>query len=245
MSIVSFNSPIKLPGLSSQTRIVTMAVNDPLGTVSSAGYLNSQVDVNGNPILVQVNGVNLNQFSNGGNGLVLNSGDFINMAYLGGQGIFQISVGAGNIITLSNSIASLSTQIAMTAAQWNAMYGAPFLMIPAAGANTIVVPNSMFAKLLYGSAQFAAGGPVALQWGNTVNGGGVLATNAEQASDFTGATASTLFMFDRAFGNGSQAAYSSCVNTGLYLSNSSAAFTTGTGASWLIDINYTVLSSNS
>lgn len=113
--------------------------------------------------------------------------------------------------------------VAITAAQFNGMYAAPKLLLAAPGANKLIVVERMVLAMTYVSANYAAGGVVAAQYDNTVHGAGVLATNSEAAADFQ-AAASTSFMFN---GGVVLAPFSTSVNKGLYLSNATAAFTTG------------------
>lgn len=120
--------------------------------------------------------------------------------------------------------------VAVSAAEFNGMYATPKQLIAAAGANTLIVVDQLVLAMTYNSDQYAAGGVVAAQYDSTANGAGVKATNTQQASDFTGASASTSFLFTRASGNSSQAAFSTTVNKGIYLSNQTAAFTTGNSA---------------
>lgn len=248
MSLINFKSPIQ-DQEGQQTRIITMSVTDNLATVQGSGYLNNLVDVNGNPVLSAVNGVYLNQYNTGGNGLVVNTGDFLMIAYAGGQNIFQVSIGGGNVVSLlnaaSNGFVELYSQVTVTLAQFLAMYTTPIQLVAAAGANTIIVPRLVVIKMTYGSAQLAGGGAVSAQWGNTSHAGGVLATNTEAATDFTGATASTLFKLTAASGDSSQAAYSACVNAGIYLSCATAVFTAGTAATFKVGTFYNVITSNS
>ncbi len=121
--------------------------------------------------------------------------------------------------------------VPITAAQFNGMYAAPKLLIAAPGANKLIVLDQIDLLMTYGSAAFAVGGPVAAQYDSTVHGAGVLASNSEAAADFF-ATASTSFQFESISGDTVGALpFSSTVNKGLYLSNTSGAFTTGTGSS--------------
>lgn len=149
--------------------------------------------------------------------------------------------GTANVeeITLGNGLAFSGTTLAIpdtnliyakvsiTAAQFNGMYGAPVQLVAAGGANTLLVLKQMFLPMTFVSAQYASGGVVAVQYDSTVHGAGVAASTTEQASDFTGAAASTTFRFIGTSGNASQAAFSTTVNKGLYLSNQTGAFTTG------------------
>jgi hypothetical protein len=114
--------------------------------------------------------------------------------------------------------------VPITAAEFNGMYAAPKLLVAAGGANTQIIVDQMVLAMTFGAAQYAAGGVVAAQYDSTVHGAGVLATATEAAADFTGAAASTSF---RSAGSTAVAPFSTTVNKGIYLSNQTAAFTTG------------------
>lgn len=142
-------------------------------------------------------------------------------------GQFTVTVSGANTSLVQNpattNIPSLAT-VAITAAEFNGMYAAPKLLIAAGGANTLIAVTKMDLIMTYGGAAFAAGGVVHAQYDSTANGAGVSATNTEVAADFQ-ATASTTFQFEGAVGD---LPFSTTVNKGLYLSNDTAAFTTGT-----------------
>lgn len=117
--------------------------------------------------------------------------------------------------------------VAITAAQFNGMYAAPKQLIAAPGANKLIVVDQMVLAMTFVAAQYAAGGVVAAQYDNTANGAGVKATNTQKAADFTGAAASDAFLFNGASGDDSDVLFSAGVNKGIFLSNQTAAFTTG------------------
>lgn len=244
MALINFKSPI-IDQVNAQTRLITMSVSDNLATVLGSGYLNGLKDVNGNLVLSAINGVSVNSLQNGGNGLVVNTGDFLFISYSGGQAVFSIGSVASNIVTLLKGSNPYTNEVSMTLAQFTGMYAAPALLVPAQGANTIIVLESMLLKEIYGSAALTAGGVVGVQYGNTVHGAGAAASSTVEASDFTGATASTAYFFTGLSGNAVEVAYTACVNTGLYLSNATQAFATGTGSSFIANIVYNVFSSNS
>lgn len=126
-------------------------------------------------------------------------------------------------ISVANSVLQYAS-VAITAAQFNGMYAAPFLLIAAPGANRQIIIDQMVLVMTFVSAQYAAGGVVAAQYDSTVHGAGVLATAAEAAADFTGAAASTTFRQSMSL---AVAPFTTTVNKGIYLSNATAAFTTG------------------
>lgn len=154
-------------------------------------------------------------------------------------------------VTLGNGLQFTSTtlnvpdtnliyaSVAITAAEFNGMYAAPKLLIAAPGANKLIVVERMALLMTFVAAAYAAGGIVAAQYDNTVHGGGVLATNSQQASDFQ-AAASDAFLFNGASGDNSDALFSAAVNKGLYLSNATGAFTTGDGT-WVAHIWYKII----
>lgn len=113
--------------------------------------------------------------------------------------------------------------VAISAAEFNGMYAAPKLLVAAGGANTLIVLDKLDLLMTYVSANYAAGGVVAVQYDSTANGAGVIASTTLAAATFQ-AAASTGFMFNT--GVVAQT-FTTCVNKGLYLSNVTGAFTTG------------------
>lgn len=116
--------------------------------------------------------------------------------------------------------------VAITAAEFNGMYAAPKLLIAAPGANKLIVLDRVELVMTYNSAAYAAGGVVAVQYDSTVNGAGVIASATNAAANFQ-AAASTSFAFNQ---GAVPAPFTTTVNKGLYLSNITAAFTTGNSA---------------
>lgn len=116
-------------------------------------------------------------------------------------------------------------KVAMTAAEFNGMYAAPKLLVAAGGANTLHVVDRVAYEVDYGGAQFAAGGATAVQFDSTANGAGSLASAATAAAVFIAFVADGVV---GAAGSLASATAASTVNKGLYLSNLTGAFTTGT-----------------
>jgi len=113
--------------------------------------------------------------------------------------------------------------VAITAAQFNGMYAAPKLLVAAGGANTLLVLDKVQLLMTYVSANYAAGGVVAVQYDATANGAGVIASTTLAAATFQAAV-STGWNFNAGV---VAETFSTCVNKGLYLSNITGAFTTG------------------
>lgn len=132
----------------------------------------------------------------------------------------------------------ITVEVPLTAAQIIAMYTTPVLLVPAVSNKAIVV--DAIELIMQGTAtQFTGGGVVAVQYANTANGAGTSA----QASDFaaavvTGATATTYSTRDRA--TLSSIATAAIKGIGLYLSNKTAVFATGTGTA-IVRVTYRLI----
>lgn len=130
--------------------------------------------------------------------------------------------------------------VPISAAEWNGMYAAPKLLVAAPGANKLVVVNNIVLAMTFVSAQYAAGGAVIAQYDSTVHGAGTNAGSATiAAATVTGLAASSslgITAFTAA------TAYSTSVNKGVYLSNATAAFTTGDGT-WIAHVWYRIVAS--
>ena len=139
------------------------------------------------------------------------------------------AVNTANIVNNAVTSAKLAlttiqyTSVAITAAQFNGMYATPKLLVAAGGANTLLVLDKVQLLMTYGAANFAAGGVAHVQYDSTANGAGVIASTTLSAATFQ-AAASTGFNFNAGV---VAETFTTCVNKGLYLSNVTAAFTTG------------------
>ncbi len=153
---------------------------------------------------------------------VLPSGDVT----MTNAGVFAI--GANKVLSsMVSPLLGKYVAVAVTAAQFKALYSAPKLILAAGGANTLIVVNRAIIAMTFVSAAYAAGGVVGFQYDSTVHGAGVAATNTEAAADFF-AAASTAFQFEGVSGNTvAISPFTTSVNKGIYLSNLTADFTTG------------------
>ncbi len=135
-----------------------------------------------------------------------------------------VAIGANKV--LSSMISPLIrkyTTVSISAADFNGMYATPKLLLAAGGANTLQVLDQIQLVMTYGAAAFAAGGTVAVQYDSTANGAGVIASTTLANTVFQ-ATASNTFTMNAGV---VALPFATTVNKGLYLSNISAAFTTG------------------
>ncbi len=151
------------------------------------------------------------------------------------------AIGANKV--LSSMVSPLLVKyaaVAITAAQWNALYSAPKLILAAGGANTLIVVERAVLAMTFVSAAYAAGGVVGFQYDSTVHGAGVAASNTEAAADFF-AAASTSFAFNGVSGNTvAIAPFTTTVNKGLYLSCLTQDFTTG-DSTWVCHLWYKII----
>jgi hypothetical protein len=122
------------------------------------------------------------------------------------------------------------TQIALTAAQIAAMRAAPVSILPAPGAGVAIVPDWLTFQMKPGATQFTGGGLVTFIYHGT-------AINLHGASD--GIPAATV---NSASGTTNllspvQAVIQPPANTGVDITNATAAFATGNGAA-VVTIGY-------
>ncbi len=158
---------------------------------------------------------------------------------------FQITVGAGAVGTANLADSAVTTQkiaddavtsakldpntiqylkVPMTAAQFNGMYAAPFEILPAPGANRLLVVKQAMLEVDYGGAQFANGGVFGLQYDTDVHGAGVGASEtAAAAVAIAWAADSTLALA----GACPSSAAADTVNKSVCMSNLTGAFDTG------------------
>lgn len=221
---------------------LTTAINN-VTTVAAAGdSVVLPTSAAGMEITVTNSGANSMQVYGKGADTINGVTATVGVAQLPGQTVVYKAAAAGNWLANVNGNANpaLFASVPITAAQFNGMYAVPFQLIAAPGANKMIIIDSMELVETFVSAAYAAGGVVAAQYGNTVHGGGPLATNTEAAADFQ-AVASTVFAFNGVFGNTVGALpVSTCANAAVYLSNATAAFTTGDGT-WVVKIQYRII----
>lgn len=126
------------------------------------------------------------------------------------------------------------SQVALTAAQINGMYAAPVVVVAGVTGKSIIVDSVEF-DITRTSTQFANGGNVAVQYDSTANGAGT-ATHAVIASTVVTGTAGRT-VTARIPVVLSDVASTSIVGKGLYISNASGAFDTGTGTA-VVTVRY-------
>lgn len=127
---------------------------------------------------------------------------------------------------------------ALTAANLIAMYAAPVVLIPAPGAGKSIVVTKVALTTTRTATAFTGGGVAIVQYGTTVNGAGQQALDSTiAAAVVTGAAGTTVTLRNGAVI--SDLAAASIQNIGLYISNQTTAFATGTGTA-TVDVWYYV-----
>lgn len=161
------------------------------------------------------------------------TGDYINV-YSSADGfavVYRVTNTAG-VITLTAIGGAVQNTLTFTAVQVDGMYAAPLQLLPAPGANKMYVIDQVGFSLVYGTAQFANGGAISVEYGNVAHAAGVLATATLAGATFDGLVASSTFTLMPV--TIAPVAVALMANVGLYLSNDTAPFITGTGATLLV-----------
>lgn len=195
--------------------IVRIVTSDTLATASAPGYLTAQAT----------------------NITTANEGAF---QWLASDSVLVYASNGSEFFTISSDFTSLnalggqSVSISLTLAQILAMYATPILVAPAPAAGKLNVVTAAYLNIAYGSAAFAGGGAIAIQYDSTVHGGGTAATATIAAATLNAVSANDTLFFTPPTAVLSAAA----VAKALYLSNATGAFTTGTGATGTLTVAY-------
>lgn len=196
--------------------IVRIVSTDTLATVSAPNYILSQA----------------------ANIVAINEGAF---TWLPSDSVLVYAADGSSLYAISSDFTSLNAvngaiqqvSIALSNAQILGKYAAPVFVLPAPAAGSVNLVTSAALNIIYGTTQFAAGGVIALQYKNTVHGGGVLASSTIAAATLNGVTANTVLTMTQA----ASVILANAAAQPIYLSNQTAAFTTGDSTGTLI-VNY-------
>jgi hypothetical protein len=200
--------------------IVRILTTDVLSTVEAAGYILAQ---QANIIL-----------ANNGIWSWLPS-DYILVSAADGWAWFSLSADGKSLIEQGSDVQQAI--IPLTLAQLQGMYAAPVPILPAPAAGQLILVKSALLNITYGSAAFAGGGAIQLQYGNTVHGGGVAASTSVSAASLIAVAANESLLFSPPASIISAGA----IGAGIWLSNATAAFTGGTGDTANLIVNYTAV----
>lgn len=140
-----------------------------------------------------------------------------------GQGNWYAESGAGG----SSIGAAQTIRVNLTSANILAMFATPVAVIPAPGTGKLIIPDVIVTEWVPTATQYASGGATIFQYDSTANGAGVNSCNTTIAAAIINAATEDTTVLR---GSGTIAAASSgFLNKGIFISNATGAFTTGTG----------------
>lgn len=197
-------------------QIVRVVTTDNIVTATTAAYLTAQA-------------TNIALLNNGA--FQWKTDDTILMNYNGGSAFFNYD--ATNLTFVAQGV--VQAQVRLTAAQVLGMYATPVNIIPSPGTGKLILLGRITGTVLYGTAQYAAGGALGLEWGNVTHAAGPAASTTLAAATLNGYTASNTFELTP----DNTDALANTIGLGVYLSNATGAFTTG-DSTLLLNVNYQV-----
>lgn len=127
----------------------------------------------------------------------------------------------------NSSLVEAVTTVTLSNAQLLGMYATPVLLVPAQGANNMIIVDKVIVDYHYLTAATAAGGAIAAQYGSAANGAGPAASASIAAATLNGFSGSAIMAVGQVAVSQLDAAVE---NVGVYISNATAAFTTGAGS---------------
>jgi hypothetical protein len=196
--------------------IVRIVSTDTLATITAAGYLAAQAT----NIAALINGA-----------FQWKTDDTVLISYNGGSGFFTYDSLNALLVVAGAGV----TQVRVTSAQILGMYATPVLMIPAPGTGKQIILTKITGTYLFGTAAYAAGGAIGLERANTAHLAGPAASNTLAGATFDGYVASNNFELTP----DNTDTVANITGAGIWLSNDTAAFTTGDGT-LLMTISYNV-----
>lgn len=198
-------------------QIVRLVTTDTLQALTAAGYLASQA-------------ANIATFQNGV--FQWRPDDYVLAKYAGGETFLNY-----DSVTNTLNMAGVGfSQVRLTSAQILGMYATPVLILPAPPAGKMIVLSRITGTYLFGTVQYVAGGAIGLEWGSAAHLAGPAASTTLAGATFDGYAASNTFELTP--DNTDTLAH--IIAMPVYISNDTAAFTTGDG-SLLVNVNYTVV----
>jgi hypothetical protein len=200
---------------------------DAQATVAASGYFNQ----NTSGTAIAYNGVAVD----------IVTGDYVKVYSSADSSLVTYRLtNTSGVITTSfvGGTVTLTPTVSLT--QFLAAYATPLLVAAAPGAGLVYTNVRAVISMVYGSAQLANGGDSYIQYTSTANGAGPMATSSVSGTGIAALTASSAW----AYGSGATTASPATptvTNAGLYLTNASAPFITGTGATFTMKLRAEIL----
>jgi len=222
------------------------SANEPLYTLADASITGCFRDYNYYTADTQVTVAASGYFNLGspylGVGTEVVTGDYVSVysSADGNRVQYRLTNTAGVITSaIVGGAYAASATLSLTAAQFIAGYATPILALAAPGANRMYTNVSAAFAMTYGSAQFTTGGAVGFQYGSSANLAGTKVTSTLAAATLNGLTADSAWTLIPAVV--APVATATGVNAPIYLSNDTAAFAVGTGATFVIQVRANVI----
>ena len=215
-----------------QPAIVRIYTTDSLALVSAPGYITSQASA--------IYTANSGDFEWLYSDVVLVwSQNQTTTPYSSSWGLFTIN----NTFTGLNPFPgsqSLTANVTLTAAEVIAAYATPQLLIAAPGTgNAIFVSSAQIVTTV--STAFTAGGVGNVQYGATVHGAGYGALDTTTPTAEITAASSQIYT-QYGLPTTTVSTFADVANLGIYFSNATQAFATGTGSTVAFNLQYTIIS---
>ena len=195
---------------------------DAQATVAASGYFNAAV-------------------TGGGVAYDIVTGDYVSVySSADGSRITYRLTNTSGVITSAFESGSITLTPAVTLTNFLAAYATPLLIAAAPGAGLVYTNVRAVMTFTYGSAQLANGGDSFIQYSSTANGAGPMATSSVSGVGIAALSASGSW----AYGSGATTASPATptvVNAGLYLTNATAAFITGTGCTFALKLRAEII----
>lgn len=135
----------------------------------------------------------------------------------------------------------LFSVVTLTQANIQGMFAVPVSVLPAPGAGKTIIVHKATLYNNFNTAAFATGGDTVLQYGNAANGAGTNSLAIPFPAAFINSAVDAL----RSADGETDATLINISNTGIFISNQTAAFTLGNAASTVVvNIWYSIINAN-
>ncbi len=193
---------------------------DAQATVAASGYFNGGV-------------------TGGGVSYDIVTGDYVNVYSTSNDTlvIYKLTNTSG-VVTSEIYSGGIQASTTMTAVQFDAMNVTPFQILPAPGAGFAYQFLGGMLSLVYGGTQFANGGVIGFQYGNTAQLAGVECSGTFVAATWAALTASTIVTLLPVAVNSATA---NIANLGIFISNETAPFINGTNATVIVSVSANIV----